>query len=629
MQKVRRIFHRFAKPLTVIAIIIICVVTSTAHPGRTDGQGGHHVSGTSEYHYHHGHPAHQHPNGVCPYRKDTQKADTPAEPEKSGPQINGLYIFVAAELTAAAILFGAYRIFARLGRCNFKSLLQPEYFHKKGTPMGWYDLHKKLFPYFILTTAINAYAMMCPEIYDLPGAFADLHRTVSLFYHGAYLVIELLLLSLSWFWLHHMDWRGVQCTCAAAVIPFACPLINAYLGTLSFPLTLALLCGTLLYIVPTYIYYRKRRYLFKPRPSVSPQSAAQGACLHKKTKLVVSPMLIKPKYSPGDSTAPMAFYKIQRFFLPFSLLYFAFRGFSDVMDLIHIAQDNNFSAYSVFVLLYASVYYLGTIVLWAFALNGLARMEWSGPRCMFWGCFWSAGQTIVQYALGWFTSEQAGSSLVSALVLFGIVYVYYQKRRNLFTPLPVQQTAAPAPAQPTVKTPDPISPPPEPVSPPAPEAAGEQTVLPEFAPPAPEPPKKKRFSFKLLSVLLAVVCAASLAGNVALYSAQKQFSQQSNTSQQTINGLKQKVAQYDRLNADQVKTINQLKIELAATQNYADVNADAEYILSEYVRFVYSDNYYHTYNCTKYPFKYSNDTFWAHNLEYCQYLGFKPCPYCS
>lgn len=337
-------------------------------------------------------------------------------------------------------------------------------------------------------------------------------------------------------------------------------------------------------------------------------------------------MLIKPKYAPGDSTAPMAFYKIQRFFLPFSLLYFAFRGFSDVMDLFHIAQDNSFSAYSVFVLLYASVYYLGTIVLWAFALNGLARMEWSGPRCMFWGCFWSAGQTIVQYALGWFTSEQAGSSLVSALVLFGIVYVYYSKRRNLFTPLPVQREPAPAPAQPIAETPQPSSPPPEPVSPPAPEDTGEQTVLPEFAPPPQEPPKKKRFSFKILSVLLAVVCAASLAGNAVLAS---QLASQSSKANETIQGLKEKVKKYDEKNTEQVKTINSLRGELYTAQSEAKDNGWAEFLLSENIGFLYNDdpNFYHRYNCKKYVFI-EHSTYGAHNTEFCEHLGFTPCPFC-
>ena len=38
-----------------------------AHSGRTDYAGGHYDRSTGEYHYHHGYPAHQHKDGVCPY----------------------------------------------------------------------------------------------------------------------------------------------------------------------------------------------------------------------------------------------------------------------------------------------------------------------------------------------------------------------------------------------------------------------------------------------------------------------------------------------------------------------------------------------------------------------------------
>ena len=57
-------------------IIVLLLILSTlagvafAHSGKTDSAGGHHVGGTSEYHYHHGYPAHQHTNGECPYDFD-------------------------------------------------------------------------------------------------------------------------------------------------------------------------------------------------------------------------------------------------------------------------------------------------------------------------------------------------------------------------------------------------------------------------------------------------------------------------------------------------------------------------------------------------------------------------------
>ena len=38
-----------------------------AHAGGTDANGGHYNRSTGSYHYHHGHPAHQHTNGNCPY----------------------------------------------------------------------------------------------------------------------------------------------------------------------------------------------------------------------------------------------------------------------------------------------------------------------------------------------------------------------------------------------------------------------------------------------------------------------------------------------------------------------------------------------------------------------------------
>lgn len=63
------------KKLLCIIIAVIIILSPTilcfAHSGRTDANGGHHVGGTSEYHYHHGKPAHQHPNGVCPYEDNT------------------------------------------------------------------------------------------------------------------------------------------------------------------------------------------------------------------------------------------------------------------------------------------------------------------------------------------------------------------------------------------------------------------------------------------------------------------------------------------------------------------------------------------------------------------------------
>lgn len=60
--------------LIAVVIIILCTVSVSAHAGGTDGDGGHYDRSTGEYHYHHGYPAHQHPEGVCPYEQDEETA---------------------------------------------------------------------------------------------------------------------------------------------------------------------------------------------------------------------------------------------------------------------------------------------------------------------------------------------------------------------------------------------------------------------------------------------------------------------------------------------------------------------------------------------------------------------------
>ena len=68
----------------IIAIFVIALMVTViplvvkAHPGRTDGRGGHTNHSTGEYHYHHGYSAHDHYDmdgdgkKDCPYDfKDT------------------------------------------------------------------------------------------------------------------------------------------------------------------------------------------------------------------------------------------------------------------------------------------------------------------------------------------------------------------------------------------------------------------------------------------------------------------------------------------------------------------------------------------------------------------------------
>lgn len=68
--------------LLLVLVLIFCG-EAFAHPGRTDSRGGHTDHATGEYHYHHGHPAHQHPDGECPYLSKSTPTATPRP--KSAP----------------------------------------------------------------------------------------------------------------------------------------------------------------------------------------------------------------------------------------------------------------------------------------------------------------------------------------------------------------------------------------------------------------------------------------------------------------------------------------------------------------------------------------------------------------
>ena len=65
------------KVLSLLFLILFIVfnLMSYGHSGKTDSQGGHYDHSTGEYHYHHGYPAHQHPNGVCPYTTKTTETE--------------------------------------------------------------------------------------------------------------------------------------------------------------------------------------------------------------------------------------------------------------------------------------------------------------------------------------------------------------------------------------------------------------------------------------------------------------------------------------------------------------------------------------------------------------------------
>ena len=98
-------------------------VTFFAHPGRTDGRGGHTNNSTGEYHYHHGYPEHDHydmdGDGIidCPYNFHDNKSENNksieesplsyTKPSKKG-DINGLIIVLILIVSICMLPFIGY-----------------------------------------------------------------------------------------------------------------------------------------------------------------------------------------------------------------------------------------------------------------------------------------------------------------------------------------------------------------------------------------------------------------------------------------------------------------------------------------------------------------------------------------
>lgn len=62
--------------LIMVVMVLFMPIMAFAHGGRTDSAGGHTDRDTGEYHYHHGHSAHQHTNGECPYDFDDRTGES-------------------------------------------------------------------------------------------------------------------------------------------------------------------------------------------------------------------------------------------------------------------------------------------------------------------------------------------------------------------------------------------------------------------------------------------------------------------------------------------------------------------------------------------------------------------------
>ena len=93
-------------------------------------------------------------------------------------------------------------------------------------------------------------------------------------------------------------------------------------------------------------------------------------------------------------------------------------------------------------------------------------------------------------------------------------------------------------------------------------------------------------------------------------------------SLQEISALQEKVDSKKRTISSQENKYKELQEEYSETSY-------SLFILKHHAFYILDDGtkYYHFYDCPLVK-AYSGE-FWIHNSEYCQYLGYVPCPYCS
>lgn len=113
---------------TLFLFLTIIPIWSSAHSGRTDSNGGHYDHSTGEYHYHHGHPAHQHTGGRCPYSQGSSSSSNSSYTPSSSDDddIDWLAIGIGAALVAvlcAGVVFANQEIFDKLNATVAKVLI--------------------------------------------------------------------------------------------------------------------------------------------------------------------------------------------------------------------------------------------------------------------------------------------------------------------------------------------------------------------------------------------------------------------------------------------------------------------------------------------------------------------------
>lgn len=330
---------------------------------------------------------------------------------------------------------------------------------------------------------------------------------------------------------------------------------------------------------------------------------------HKKIYIgeMVIDMKIKPKYFIKSET-PLLYY---HFLTKFSL----FVGIV-LSVLLSIAYGLN----GQILMCLLSV---ANVFLCAFSVNLLLRMEWRGVQVLLGGYIFGlilrTGILVIFEAQG-IPLARVLSEFLASFILLILNWVYFCKRRPLFKPyssailqtqiiqnLPENTMAQQAEPQPIVfvyrsnfksKNAEPIK------------------IKWKF-------PRTRRGV--IASIAISLVLLIGISGSA--YGIVQGISLQN--AKEEIESLQHDKSVLKGRITEQSQEIQRLQRDM---ENYNDKMNDFYTFVEEsaFLRnsigfIVEGSPYYHSYRCS--TFQNANE-YWAHNIEYCQYLGYSQCPYC-
>lgn len=338
---------------------------------------------------------------------------------------------------------------------------------------------------------------------------------------------------------------------------------------------------------------------------------------------------IRPCYL-RESEAPMKFYKlIARIGLPLGFILNLFRAMQSTTA-IGTATE---AAKPYFII--DAVYMWVGIVLVLVAVIGLNKMEWYGVKCyaslFVWQIVYSVFLATYSASLELFEFEYFGRNIFAAIFLSVWLYfcmIYFGKRRLLFSPGAFETPRVADEAKTEPEKVDPVQPEPTPVlqeTPPVPAVELPPTV--QDSPPADlvavKKPKRKPH---VLAIVLCIALALSLAGNVWQGVS---WASDSAESAEEIRVLNNKLTQKEEAIKEYRTKVGNLNTELARVKIQKEGlydHLDAALFLYNNIGFIVSgSSYYHNYEC---PVFQAASEYWAHNIEYCQSIGYGACPVC-